>query len=221
MGILALDKRSCLRGILAIAHDIAVLHVHRAVDIGFAILEERTLVLDRTGRIHRLYQIIGIIEVGTGATFVAQRPENNGRMVAVALDIAAVALKMGVMENGILGKGTGPVSHAVGLHVRLGDHIYSILVAEVIPVAVIGIVRGAYRIDIEFLHDADILLHSLARHDIASVRVKFVAVRSLEQHRLSVHQYLRILNLNLAETGLDRNHLRRNSLIKQGRNYCI
>ena len=126
-------------------------------------------------------------------------------MVAVALHIAAVAVHMLIMVNGILGKGLGAVSHAVGLNVRFCHDIDAILVTQVIPIIVIGIVGCTHRIDIELLHDPDILLHALAGHDIAPVGVQFVPVSALEEHGLAVDQHLRILDLHLPETGLYRN----------------
>ena len=48
VGIFALDKRPGLGGILAIADDTAVIHIHRAIDIALAVHGERTLILDRS-----------------------------------------------------------------------------------------------------------------------------------------------------------------------------
>ena len=215
MGVLALDERPGLGRILAVAHHVAVFHVHRAIDIGLAVLGQGPLILDGTRRIQGLDHIIGIVEIGARTAFIAKGPENHRRVVAVSLDVAAVPLDVRVMEERVLSQRLRPVTHAVRLDVRLGHDIDAVFVAEVVPVIVIGIVRGAYRIDIELLHDADVLLHARPGHDIAPVGVQFVPVRALEQNGLAVHQDLGVLYLHLAEAHLHRDHLGHGSLFER------
>ena len=61
---------------------------------------------------------------------------------------------------------------------------------------------GTYGVDVEVLHHLYVLQHPLAGHHVAAVRIHFVAVGALEEDRLPVDQYLRVLQLNLAEAYL-------------------
>jgi hypothetical protein len=69
---------------------------------------------------------------------------------------------------------------------------------------------GAHRVDVVLLHQADVLDHPLAGHDLAEIRIPLVAVDAAEEHRLAVHQELAGLGLYRAEAdapGNDLQHL--------------
>ena len=100
-----------------------------------------------------------------------------------------------------------PVTHSVGLHVCLGNHIDAVLVTKVVQEIVVRIVAGTDGVHVELLHYADVLDHTLAGNHITSVRIKFVTVHTLEQHRLAVYQNLGIDYLHLSETYFHRYHL--------------
>ena len=67
-------------------------------------------------------------------------------------------------EGLVLGKGLLAIAHTVTLEIRLGSQVNTILVAEVIPARIIGIVTGTYSIDVELLHDLDVLNHPRYGH---------------------------------------------------------
>ena len=110
---------------------------------------------------------------------------------------------MGFGEIAALGQGLVAIAHAVRLDVCLGCDIQSVLVAQVVPTRVVGIMAGADGIDVETLHYLYVLNHAFHAHNIASVGVKFVSVNSFYQHWLAIDQQLTTLNLDVAET----NHL--------------
>ena len=128
-------------------------------------------------------------------------------MIEVEAHIVLVAL------HDLLGKLWGEahrrriVAETVTLLVRLRDEVQTILVAEVVPARVVGIVACAHGIDVEPLHQLDILYHALAAHIVAPVGVHLVAVGSLEEYRLAVDEHLRVLDFYLPESHLLRNHL--------------
>ena len=128
-------------------------------------------------------------------------------MVEIALDMALVALQMRLQIGRVAGQRGRAVTHAVRLDVRLGYHIETVAVAELIPVGIIRIVAGSHRIDIELLHQLDILLHPLIREHIASVGIQFVAVDALDQDAFAVDQQVRTFDLHLAETGVEMQRL--------------
>ena len=101
-----------------------------------------------------------------------------------------VALKVSLCVGGVLGERFFIVAHSVGLDIGLGHYVYTVLVAEVIPQCVVGVVTCAHCVDVELLHELDVLKHAVERHNITSVGVEFVTVGTLEENGLSVDKEL-------------------------------
>ena len=123
-------------------------------------------------------------------------------MVLIGDDIAFLTLDVHLGESLILGECLLLVAHTVTLEVRLGGEIDTVFVAEVVPTWIVGIVAGAHGIDVELLHDADILDHTLDADDIAPIRVEFVTVGTLDEDRLAIDQQLASTDLYVAEAHL-------------------
>ena len=83
-------------------------------------------------------------------------------MIETALHITLVALQMRFLVGSILCQGLVTVSHSVRLDVSLSHHIDSILVAQIIPEIIIRIMAGTHSIDVETLHDLNVLNHAFA-----------------------------------------------------------
>ena len=109
---------------------------------------------------------------------------------------------MSFMESLVFGERIFTISHTMRFDICLGGDIQSILVAQVIPSRVVGIVASAHGIDVELLHDFDVLNHAVDTNHITSLGVKFMTVGTLYQHRLSVYEQLSALNLHLSESNL-------------------
>ena len=88
------------------------------------------------------------------------------------------------------------------LLVRLGAEVDAILVTEVIPQRIIRIVTGAHGIDIETLHQLNILKHTLTGYDIAAIGIHLMTVGTFYIYSLAVDQQLRVLDLHLTEAHL-------------------
>ena len=123
-------------------------------------------------------------------------------MVLIGDDIAFLTLDVHLGEGLILGECLLLVAHTVTLEVRLGGEIDTVFVAEVVPTWIVGIVAGAHGIDVELLHDADILDHTLDADDIAPIRVEFVTVGTLDEDRLAIDEQLASTDLYVAEAHL-------------------
>ena len=65
----------------------------------------------------------------------------------------------------------------------------------------------AHRVNVEPLHQLNVLKHPFRRNHISSVGVKFVAVHTLEQHRFAVYEYLPPGQLYFSEADIHRHHL--------------
>jgi len=80
------------------------------------------------------------------------------------------------------------VVEGVALDVGLVDDVQAVLVAQVVPAGVVGVVAGAHGIEVELLHQPDVGDHALQGDGLAAPVVMLVAVDALEQHRLAVDQ---------------------------------
>ena len=197
VGIFALDERTV--GIaFAILDTVVVVVVHGAEDVGF-LGQSGTLVLHGARVVQGLDGMVCLLEVVAVSALVAHAPEDDGRMILLHLHVADVALHDGLAEVGVLCQACAVVAHAVALEVGLGADIDAVLVAKVVEIRVAGIVAGTHGIDVQFLHDADILQHPLAADDIAAVGVHLMAVGTLDEDGLAVEQDLCILDFYVAE----------------------
>ena len=88
----------------------------------------------------------------------------------------------------------------MALLVGFGAQVNAILVAQVIPHGVVGVMAGAHGVYVEAFHDGEVFNHAFACHNIAFVRIHFVSVGTFDEHGLSVNEQLCIFNFYLAET---------------------
>ena len=123
-------------------------------------------------------------------------------MVLISHHVTLLTLKVSLGKCRILGQRVLAIAHTVTLQIALGSKIDSVLIAEFIPAWIVGIVTCANSVDVQLLHNLNILNHAVNTHDVATVGIQLVAVGTLNQYRLSVHQQLSALNLNVAETYL-------------------
>ena len=200
VGILALDQRT---GVVALGVflTVVVVGIHRTVDIGLSILTG-LLKLTGAGLVVRLHPVVGFLEVRTVASLISQRPHDDARMVLIGDHVTLLALDMCLGKGLVLGKGLLTIAHTMALDVGLCRQIDTIFVAEVVPTGIVGIVASTYGIDIELLHDLDILNHTLHRNDVAAIGIQFVTVGTLDEDGLTIDQQLTTLDLDMAEAHL-------------------
>ena len=199
VGVLALDEGFLLGVVLAVGGALLVPVVHGAENVRLSFFPG-TLVLHGAACVLRLYPLVRGIEVGAVPRLVTQRPEDDARMIEVALHVALVALHVRLGVSGYFRQRLVAIAHSVRFDVRLGHDVQSVLVAQVIPIVVVRVVAGAHGVYIELLHDLHVLLHPRPRHHVTSVGVHLVTVRPLEDYWLPVDQDLRPAQFDLAET---------------------
>ena len=119
---------------------------------------------------------------------VAHRPERDRRIVAVEDSLALVALDDRVLPLLEAAKPIVAVSRLMPLDVRLGYHVDSVPVAEVVPEAVVGIVARADGVDVVLLEERDVLQHVVKRHGAPVLWIRLVAVHALHLDRHAVHE---------------------------------
>ena len=199
VGILAKNQRSRIP-LVDMAAQSPYPRIHRTVDIRDSLVSA-SLILHRTGGITAFCPVIDGLEIRTIAGLVAERPYYYAGKIPVPLHHPRHTLDERSFPVRIACQSTvGMEGHAVGLEIGLVHKVETVLVAKVVPLVVIGIVRITHRIDIELLHQPDILQHAFHRDSTASLRTVFVAVHTLEQYRHSVDQHLPVPHLHRAET---------------------
>ena len=157
MGIFALDQGA--RWVLgAIAGAGIYRSIHRAHYIGVALFFS-PFVLHGTGRVVALDPVVAGHEVVSVARLVAQAPYDYAWVVYVAIYHTLVTDQVGCLEVRPLGKRSIFVAHSVRLYVAFVNHIEAVLVAQVVPHRVIGVMAGAYGVDVELFHYADVAEH--------------------------------------------------------------
>ena len=218
MSILTLDIRFYAIT-LAIFLTLLIVDIHRAMNIGLTVIST-TLILHRTSLIIGFHPVIGLLEVDAIATLITQTPYDDGRMVDESLHITLVTLDMSLEVFRELGERFLIISHTMRFKVCLSSHIDSIFITEVIPARIIRIMTGTNSVDIQLLHNLNILNHALHADYIATIRIYFMTVSTLDQDRLAIDQELCILDFHIAETYLLRDNLRYTLLIFQS-NECL
>ena len=205
VGILTLDERT---GIVTLRVPLAtaIVVIHRAEDVGLAVLSG-LLELAGTRWVGGLHPVVRLLEVRTVTGLVAERPDDDAGVVLERQHIAMLAFQVCQLEVSALSQGTVAVAHAVALDVGLGCKVDAVLVAEVIPARVVGIVAGAHGVDVQLLHDLDVLNHTLHGDDIAAVGIQLVAVGTLDENGLTVDQQLATLDFHLADADALANRL--------------
>ena len=214
-GIPVIDKVTC-----AVAHGMRILalyqrpillfgcifkyslhtFVHRAIDICIP-GKSGTFVLNRPAQVAVFDPGIGSLEITTIACLVAQRPDDYRRVVFIAFNHAAGAVDMSIFPNRVVAQGlVRIISHAVRFNICFIHHVKAIFVAQIIPVWIVGIVTGAYCIDVILFHKLNILQHELARNHVAFHRVKFVPVNPFKLYSDPVNKQLPVFYFAGPET---------------------
>ena len=113
--------------------------------------------------------------------------------------VADVPLDDRIAPLGVTRQALVLVSHAVALDVRLGHHVESVLVAEVVEVGIVRIMRQPHRVDVVPLHQENVLQHDFTRDGASIVVCRLMPVHALELDRLAVVKENVPLDLDLAE----------------------
>ena len=177
------------------------------------------LVLNGARGIELMEGIVGRHKVLARPGLVAQRPDDYRRMVDVCMCQLHDACHVGRLKFGHMRQRGITVIILVAFDVGLILQIDAILVAEVVPVRIAGVVRVAHVVDVATLHQHDFLFHLLHRYSVACSQIDFLTVDTFQLHRLAVHVVVasgqselvfagrRILDFDLAEAQSGRERL--------------
>ena len=207
--VLAEDHRPGVVALLGPRHDVVQLRVHRADDVRGAsptrpVVPDRALVVEGPRGVPAPDPACGCIVVRAVAALVAERPADHARVVLVAFDHVARPLEEGGAVPRIA---ADLVVVSVGLDVRLIDDVEPVAVAEIEPVGVVGVMRGAHGVDVRLLHELRIGLHQLTRDDASAAVVVIVSIDTADQKRPVIQEEAAIADLHRAEADVARRRL--------------
>ncbi|CAM5699347.1 hypothetical protein SALBM311S_12461 [Streptomyces alboniger] len=176
--------------------------VHRADDVGGGSRSrpfgaERALVLQGPCRVVAAQPAGGGVVVRAVAALVAQRPDDDARMVLVAARHPRHPFQEGGAVAGFVGD---LVVVAVALDVGLVHHVQAEFVGEVEQRGIVGVVGGADGVEAEALDDGQVGAQVGLVEDPAGERVEVVPVDSPDEHPLAVDQQVAAADLDGAET---------------------
>ena len=84
----------------------------------------------------------------------------------------------------------------VGLYVGFVNKVDAVFVAQIIPHGVVGIMCGAYGVDVEFFHEKDIVEIRLIIDRFAQTFVVVVSVDASHEHGLAVDEQLAVFDFH-------------------------
>ena len=210
--ILAADQRTVVLRLRARPVDDGInLRIHRGDDVRNAAVQVRRPVA-AVGRIDRAFAVertrrIGFTDpagergvIGAVAGFVAERPDDDRRVVAVARHQVDDAVEVGFAPARV---GAHVVEEGVVFNVRFIENVETELVAEVVEFRSIGIVARADGVDVELLHENQVTAHRFDREGASRARIVLVAVHPLDQNRLAVDQQFAAADLHAAESDFE------------------
>ena len=135
--------------------------IHSAVHI-HAAFAVQPLIVDRTGSIQRTHHILNRALQHFGlrgdAGFVAQRPHHHTGAVFAGfhirgqpVDICRFQFPRHHIAGSVLGDFDIPFQR-VAFHIGRCHHKQAVFIAEVIEILIVGVMRGAHRVDVALLH---------------------------------------------------------------------
>ena len=135
----------------------------------------------------RLYPLIAFDKRWSVSCLITHRPTNDTGLIFVSLHHALDSIQMhGLKFRFISGCVFFFVMKTMTFNIGLINYINTILVAQLIPVGVIGIMRRAYGIDIIGFHDFDILSHGFFGNHMTCPLVVLMTINAFEQNGLTI-----------------------------------
>ena len=178
--VFALNQRLCQAVVFAVSLTLGRRAIHRAVDVGVPTRFSCLFPLARTRLVSLFHPFVGCLEVRSVHRLVAERPHDDRRMVEMRRHVVLIALENLLGEGRFLGLGIVAILETVTFLIGLSRDVKPVFVAKVVPNRVVGIVARAHGVDVQSFHNLNVLNHPLTRHDIATVGVDFVAIRTLD-----------------------------------------
>ena len=111
-------------------------------------------VMDQTRVIQRFRGVIHGADVTAVSGFVAERPDDDRRVVFLCMDVAHDALNVDVFPQRIVGypADIADIGEAVRFNVGFGHHEQTVDIAQFIEARIVRVMGGTHGIDVVLLH---------------------------------------------------------------------
>mmetsp|Transcript_5813 Transcript_5813/g.16953 ORF Transcript_5813/g.16953 Transcript_5813/m.16953 type:complete len:263 (-) Transcript_5813:1221-2009(-) len=158
------------------------------------------LVLHRAGRVKRAHGRGHGLEVGPVPRLVAQRPHDDAGVASVSRDHTRpprherASPPWALCEHALILLD----KEAVCLHVGLVHDVEAEGVADIVPLARVGVVRCAHGVEVELLEQARVFEHQVPPHRLSPRRTVVVAVHAAHRDSDAIDEELRIADAHLA-----------------------
>ncbi|MNP20948.1 hypothetical protein D3C76_1135490 [compost metagenome] len=164
--------------------------------------------MQQAGWVQRLAGFRHRANVAAIAGFVAERPDDNRRMVFLRLHVAHDALDIHAFPRWIVGDAAqiADVGKSVGFDVSFRHHEQTVQIAQLVKARIVRIVGGAYRVDVVLLHQDQIFLDAIHTHRAPLAMIVIVAVHAVEHHVMVVDEHQAVAHLDVAEAHALRHH---------------
>ena len=180
--------RALRRAALGVVLEPVGTHVHRGHDVHVRPLPG-ALVENRPRRIGGPDPVGGAVEDEPVAGLVSERPDDDRRVVAVALDHSPGAVEMRFEPLRPPGeRDAGLVTHPVGLDVRFVHHVEAVLVGQLVEPGNVGVVGRADGVDVQLLHPPDVFEHQILVYHVPLFGMVFVPIHAPQHQRTAVHR---------------------------------
>ncbi len=146
-----------------------------------------TVIERRSCGVEFTHLVVHRLNVRTHSALVAQTPEDDARVVEVALHERLGAVNMSIAPLGVVSHLLVGVAVSVTLLVGLVHNVDAPAVAEFVDILAVGIVRGAQEVDVRLLHQAYVLFVCSVVHITPRNRMVVVTVHTAQFHILSVY----------------------------------
>ena len=193
------------------------LRIHSALHvryIGVAPVMHAALIVHQSLRISLVEKSAHGQNVLARMRLISAGPDEHARMVFVPLKHRHGSVKHCALPHRIASRRNVRLlisgintPRSVCLKVSLVYQIYSELIAQLIPVALVWIVAGSHRVDIEALYNSDILKHLFFLERPSVHTGELMAVHTLKDDSLSIDTHYSVLHLKTSETDALRNIL--------------
>ena len=134
--------------------------VHVRVDVGNVVFP---FIMNHAGGVDGFGGLVHGIEILASTTLVAQRPEDDRGMIAVALHHPYHAVYHGRLPVVLAADRVV----AVALHIGFVHHVEAVSVVQGVHTGIVGVMGSAHRVDVVQLHQFDVLLHGSHRDGLA------------------------------------------------------
>ena len=199
MVVFTLDKWTLCGGIAGVCFAILNGIIHGTEDFCVGTVAQCALILHGTSLIPLLNPVESSGEIRAVGRFVTQAPHDDGGVIVQHFHVMLVALQYLSGKLFFLSLGRFSVSEGVSLLICLGGYVQTVLIAQVIPARIIGIMACSDGVDVQAFHDFYILNHACRGDYIAAVGVNFMPVGAFNQYGFAVDKQLRVLDFNLSE----------------------